>query len=145
MKRADLIRVVLVALIAGGASFLITRQLSPDEAVGDEVSWLIEEFSLSADQANEVRALHAAFRPICDAHCTEIMAVQRAWEVAPDLAAQTAAKQELELLKTRCHSATHDHVRSVAAVMSPHQGKRYLDLIAPLLSDHDHTGPFSLR
>ncbi len=145
MKLPELIRVGLVAIVAGGAAFLLTRQLSPEAEAVDEVSWLIEEFSLSAQQADQVRELHAAYRPICDAHCAEIMAVQQVVEDASNIEEKALATQNLELLKTRCHSATQDHIKAVAAVMSAEQGQRYLKRIMPLLSAHDHDEPLGLR
>ncbi|GAB5561888.1 MAG: hypothetical protein SynsKO_35350 [Synoicihabitans sp.] len=144
MKLSEILRIAVIALVAGSAAFLITRQLSPTDQSGDEITWLIEEFGLNADQADRVRELHAAYRPICDAHCTEIMEAQAALENAT-AAERPAAERALAALKQRCHTATQTHIKAVAAVMPAEQGQRYIERIMPLLSAHAHDEPFGLR
>lgn len=147
MNFREFLKIIATVIIAGGAAFVISHGIGSDASSTDEISWLIDEFELSAAQADQVRELHEAYRPICDAHCQEVMQAQQAVADAngaePEVLA--AAQRELQELKQRCHLATQAHLESVAAVMSPEQGKRYLETISPLLSAHGHTAPFGLR
>lgn len=145
MKPGELLRLVAIVVIAGGTAFFVAQHFAPETPPADEVAWVIEEFKLTSDQAEKVRALHEAYRPVCDAHCAAVMEAQTAWDEASGPAQRTAAEQELMELKHRCHAATRAHLETVAAVMSPEQGQRYLETISPLLSAHEHTAPFGLR
>ncbi len=145
MKPAELLRTLTIALVAGGLAFFVAQRFSATATTADEVTWLIEEFKLSPSQADAVQALHEAYRPVCEAHCMEVMEAQQAVAQATDPAAQAKAERELAELKQRCHSATRAHLESVAAVMTPDQGRRYLETITPLLSAHSHESPFDLR
>ncbi len=147
MNPRELLKIVATVILAGGAAFMIAQKVGSDESPADEIAWLIDEFELNAAQAEQVRELHEAYRPICDAHCQEVMQAQQEVEAAKNAAPEVlaAAQQELEKLKQRCHLATQAHLESVAAVMPPDQGKRYLETITPLLSSHGHSAPFGLR
>jgi hypothetical protein len=145
VKPREIFSIVAVAIVAGAAAFYIAGHATPPPAPVDEVTWLIEEFQLSAAQADTVRALHEAYAPICQAHCDAVMEAQRGVEAAENPSERAVATEELMRLKDRCHIATQAHVEAVAAVMSPEQGQRYLEMISPLLSAHGHQAPFGLR
>lgn len=142
-----LLRLFLVTLIAGGAAFVLTRVLSPvtPPEAGEELTWLTREFALTPAQADRIAALHAAYEPICARHCAAIEEAREhlSHTHSPDQMATVEA--ELQQLVTTCHDATQAHLEAVAAAMSPAQGERYLAMIRPRLSAHQHAEPFGLR
>ena len=146
-SRAALIRLVLVALVAGAMGFGLTRLFAPTPrlAAGNELAWLTQEFQLTPAQAERIAALHAAYRPICADHCA---AISEAKKDMANMAADhdhAAMQSRIDQLVTACHDATQNHLEAVAAAMSPEQGQRYLTLIEPRLSAHQHAQPFGLR
>ncbi len=145
MKPIEIVRVISISLIAGSIAFYVTARSTQPEPSDDEVAWLIKEFELTAAQADAVRSLHEAYRPICDAHCAAVMEAQHAVEHAADPVEKAKVQQELTDLKQVCHTATRAHLAAVADAMSPAQGQRYLETITPLLSAHEHKAPFGLR
>ena len=56
-----------------------------------------------------------------------------------DPAAVTTAERKLQELRTACETAITAHVRQVAALMAPEQGRRYLALVLPRIAEFDHT------
>lgn len=141
-----LARLLLVVTLAGGAAFTLTHYFStrPTEPVS-EVSWLVDEFNLNANQTRQIEALHAAYRPICARHCEAIIAARQELSHAATANARTRAETELRKLQQICQASTRTHLEAVAAVMDPAQGQRYLDLITPRLSAHQHAEPFGLQ
>lgn len=145
--RAALIRLLLVALLAGAAGFGLTRLLQPAPRfdAGDELTWLTHEYELTAAQAQTIAALHAAYRPICAEHCAAIADAKDRIANLPADTDHVVVQAQVERLVVACHDATRAHLEAVAAAMSPEQGKRYLAQIGPRLSAHQHNQPFGLR
>ena len=56
-----------------------------------------------------------------------------------------AAQAELTRLKVVCHDATKKHLETVAAQMSPGEGRRFLDLTLPKLAGQTHAAPMDMR
>ena len=136
----------MVAGVTGIAAFFVTRKLAPPPATSaGELTWLTSEFQLSPEQASRIQALHDAYTPICAQHCASILDTKDriADATSPDLKA--AAQAELEQLVATCHDSTQAHLQAVAAAMDPAQGVRYLAMIGPRLSAHQHAEPFGLR
>ena len=48
------------------------------------------------------------------------------------------ADRQLQELRTHCATAITQHVRQVAALMSPLEGRRYLALVLPKIANFDH-------
>ncbi|PTY03808.1 hypothetical protein DB347_21510 [Opitutaceae bacterium EW11] len=141
--------VLIVALVACAASFGLTRRLSrPD--TGDQMAWLRHEFHLNDEQAAQITQLNAAYEPICANHCERIAAARdrlRTLEIegkknGPEYEAATA---DWNALRAECSRATRQQLERVAAVMSPDEGRRYLDMIGAKLTKFDHSKPFGLQ
>lgn len=140
------LRLLLVIVVAGGAAFVLTRHFSAPPPSGlNEVEWLTHEFDLDADQSQKIADLHTAYQPVCADHCAAIIAAQDRIDAAENEAAREKAESALRQLEQTCHDSTRAHLQAVAAVMDPAQGRRYLDLISPRLSDHEHAEPFGLK
>jgi hypothetical protein len=118
-------------------------------AQGDTMEWLRTDFHLSDAQLAEVRRLHAAYSGACDEHCRAIQEAtraQKALEAAHgDEAALAAAAGKIQRLRATCEASIAAHVRQVAALMSPEDGRRYLALVLPRIANFDHTAPPDLR
>lgn len=140
------LRLLLVVAIAGGAAFALTRHFTaPAPTDINEVEWLTQEFKLDAEQSQKIAALHTAYQPICADHCAAIITAQGLIDDAENETVQATAEAALRQLKFICQNSTRTHLQAVAAVMDPAQGQRYLELISPRLSDHEHAEPFGLK
>ena len=143
---APALRLLLVVVIAGSAAFGLTRYFSaPPPTSINEVEWLTNEFNLNAEQSQQIAALHTAYQPICADHCAAILTAQDRIDAAVNDTDLETAEAALRMLEQTCHESTQAHLQAVAAVMDPAQGKRYLALISPRLSNHEHAEPFGLK
>ena len=113
-----------------------------------ELVWLKSEFGLDAAQYEKVVALHHAYRPVCADHCTRYVAAHRrlgdllknsaSWSPEMD-----AAFAEQARIQSECHASMLKYAYSVAACMSPEQGRRYLEMIKMQLVEGDPAGMFA--
>ena len=147
MKRlaSFLLLVVAVAATAYGVTYYLnTRQTE------DQWTWLRREFHLSAAQFARIQALHAAYQPVCASHCSRIMAVQQRMAALEQAGARespdyAAALKEWDAVKHECNEATLQHLHRVAAEMNPDQGRHYLALMVPHITQYDHREPRGVR
>ncbi len=140
-----------LALVAAIAAFTVTRHRL-DHCMPDEMTWLREEFSLTPAQVVAIEQLNTAYEPVCADHCQRISAARRRLHdlettsnPPPEPTELTAAKTNWQALCDECTVATRAHLEAVAAQMSPNQGKRYLDLVGPKLTQRNPGKPFGLR
>ncbi|MDP1581549.1 MAG: hypothetical protein Q8M02_14865 [Candidatus Didemnitutus sp.] len=141
MKRLALLLAVLLGV--GAASYALTRMLWPVAAVAeDQMTWLTREFALSPTQAAAIEKLHYDYVPVCSEHCAMIVEARErlaAQPTDPALRVEVAQKEKL------CADATLAHVHEVAAQMDAAHGRRFLELVVPKISRHQHHGPFGLK
>ncbi len=141
-----LFQCLALALIAGLASYGLTRWVASTRGQTDEMTWLRTEFALSADQATAIERLHERYGPVCDEHCARIMATRaRLAGLQPGTSAQAETAAEMERLTRICTASTRNHLEAVAALMDPRQGARYLELVGAKVAAHTHTEPLGLR
>ena len=138
MKRYMTLLALAVAVAA--ISFFHTRGLAP-QAAEDQKAWLQREFKLSPAQMAAVDKLQSDYQPVCTGHCRLIMEARDRLAAHP---ADAAAQADVTRLEGVCHDATMQHLREVAAVMAPDQGRRFLTLVEPKVSRHQHEGPLGL-
>lgn len=142
---------VFVAVVVGLGSYGLTRWLAaPAVGDADEIAWLRREFRLTPGQAEKIEQLHAAYEPVCMEHCMQILATRKQLAAFADSGRQDSAEYrqaqtEMERLKRVCTEATRQHLETVAAAMSPEEGRRYIRLVGPKLSQHEHAQPFGLK
>lgn len=139
MKRFLLLFVLTAAVAV--ATYALTRLLlvpGPE----DPMAWLSRDFKLTARQAAAVEKLQTAYEPVCAEHCRLIAEARLHLAARPD---DPAARAEIVRLEQKCTEATLDHLHAVAALMAPAQGQRFLTLVEPKVSRHDHEGPFGLQ
>jgi len=146
---------VLLAVVAA-ATGVVCYRAGCDPAMhaavtrGDAMEWLRADFHLTAAQFAAIRQLHDAYAGTCEEHCRLI---QEATKLRDSLAAAhgtdpvaaAAAERKLQELRGTCEHAIAAHVRAVAALMSPDDGRRYLALVLPKIADFDHVAVPDLR
>jgi hypothetical protein len=147
-----LLGTIVVILLAAAATGFVCYRMSCDAALhaaatkGDTMAWLRADFHLTDAQLAEVRKLQADYAPSCEEHCRRIQAARKALVAsAADPSAQATAEQNLRELRAVCESALTRHVRQVAAVMSPDDGRRYLEMVLPKIANFDHTAAPDLQ
>jgi hypothetical protein len=138
------------------ATGLVCYRVSCDPALRaavqkrDAMEWLRADFHLTPAQFAEIKRLHDAYAPSCEEHCRLIQEVMRARDALSaarhaDPAALAAANARLQELRTLCETALAGHVREVAAIMAPDDGRRYLSLVLPKIANFDHVAAPDLR
>jgi uncharacterized membrane protein len=107
------------------------------------MAWLRVDFHLDDRQFAAIKQLHDAYAPSCEEHCRLIQEAAQARDAllaidGSDAAAVAAAERTLQQLRTNCETAISVHVRQVAGLMSPEDGRRYLALVLPRIAAFDH-------
>ncbi len=143
-----LLNTLLVLVLAAAATGFVCYRMSFDPelhavaARGDAMQWLRTDFHLSDEQFAAIRRLHEAYAGTCEEHCRMIQEATRArndLEAAKsDATALNVANEQLRELRLICETAITRHVREVAALMPPDDGRRYLALVLPKIADFDH-------
>ena len=145
MKRG--LWILIIALLAGVAGFLVTRQqcqcdMTEPAASHDgasllpELAWLRSEFQLNDAQFAKVKALHLAYKPTCEALCLKVTTARQkvkalvATGKVPS-AELDAALQEQAAVHVECQKALLKHVHETAALMSPAQAEQFLNAMLP--------------
>ena len=111
--------------------FSAARTCSAVAKSGDELDWLRKEFRLSNAEMTRVRALHAGYRPQCEAMCARIAAKNRELSAALDGSTNLSAVgreklAEAAALRAECQAQMLRHFQEVARAMPAEQGTRYL-------------------
>lgn len=136
---------MLLAVATGYTCYHLSSARDLREAAhkGDAMAWLRADFHLDDRQFAEIKKLHEAYAPSCEEHCRLIQEAAKARDAlratdGSDAAAVAAAERTLQQLRTTCETAISSHVRQVAELMSPEDGRRYLALILPRIAAFDH-------
>jgi len=147
MRRLALYLVLLCA--AATAGYGLTHYLRSRQPE-DQWVWLRREFHLDDRQLARIRSLHDAYQPICADHCSRILAArQRLAELESagrrDTPEYAATLRAWDGIKHECQEATLRHLETVAAVMNPGDGRRYLALMTPRVIHSDHRAPLGIH
>lgn len=137
MKRA----VSIVALVLGAAIlscaatyWIQTGKNTENASAASELEWLRNEFHLSSDQFERIKALHENYRPKCEAMCQRIRlanstasrAISQNEKLTPEV---QAALREAETVNLECRQAMLSHIYAVSSLMSPQEGRRYIEMM----------------
>lgn len=137
MRKISILLLVTLAagLTAFGACYWLSvapvRSLMYREEPG--LNWLRSEYHLDDAQFALVSRLHRDYAPKCAQMCDRVAAQREVIlkltrsggaGVSPELA---TALRDMAALETECRSAMFTHVYTVAAVMNPADGHRYLE------------------
>ena len=120
--------------------FSAARTCSAVAKSGDELDWLRKEFRLSNAEMTRVRALHAGYRPQCEAMCARIAAKNRELSAALDGSTNLSAVgreklAEAAALRAECQAQMLAHFYEVSHAMPPAAGRRYLEQMKKLTLD----------
>jgi len=136
---------LLVAVAIGLACYELNSEPALHAAAmqGDALAWLRTDFHLNDRQFAKIKKLHEAYAPSCEEHCRRIQEATKARDAlaasqGKDPVAAATAERTLRELRSTCETAIAVHVRKVAALMAPEDGRRYLALVLPKIADFDH-------
>lgn len=136
---------MLLAVATGYTCYHLSSARDLREAAhkGDALAWLRADFHLDDRQFAEIKKLHEAYAPSCEEHCRLIQEAAKIRDelraaAGSDPVAVAAAERMLQQLRLTCETAISAHVRQVAELMSPEDGRRYLALVLPRIADFDH-------
>ncbi|MGB9602064.1 MAG: hypothetical protein ACPMAG_04675 [Limisphaerales bacterium] len=119
------------AIVIFAVSFLVGYHLCVKETEHiDELEWLKKEYNLSQSQLEEIRKLHAGYRPICEQMCAKIADKKR--QLSEALEKTTNMTPEIEKMlvdigtyRAQCQAEMLKHFYLVGSKMPPEQGQRY--------------------
>ena len=139
----------LLVLAVAATAYGLTRYWGA-RRTEDQWTWLRREFRLSDSQFSRIQALHQAYQPVCADHCRRIMALQQRMADleltgAKNSSGYAAAQDEWQAVTRECNQATLWQLQKVAAEMDPGEGRRYLDLMVPRITQYDHREPRGVR
>jgi hypothetical protein len=143
--------IALIAVCTGYVGYRMNCDPALHAAVakGDTMEWLRTDFHLTDTQLSEVRQLHESYAGTCEEHCRMIQEATRARKALEsahgDKAALDAADSKIQAMRAACEGSIAAHVRRVAALMSPENGRRYLALVLPRIANFDHMAAPDLR
>tara|TARA_R110002096_G_scaffold428258_2_gene639711 strand:- start:15714 stop:16229 length:516 start_codon:yes stop_codon:yes gene_type:complete len=138
---------IFVAILLTGAvaycavfrwSYAHTAMMSQSQDA--ELEWLRHEFSLSADQFETVRELHAAHDLECLRHCEALALsndrlfrlMRESTEITPEI--ETALQAATEL-REECRRSTLRHIYEVSQHMNTESAQRYRETMTARLVD----------
>lgn len=136
---------MLLAVATGYTCYELSSAKELREAAhkGDAMAWLRADFHLDDRQFAAIKQLHDAYAPSCEEHCRLIQEAAKARDAllateGSDATAVAAVERTLQQLRITCETAISVHVRQVAGLMSPEDGRRYLALVLPRIAAFDH-------
>ncbi len=123
---------VAACAVAFGVSYRMCceQELHRAASEGDAMTWLRTEFHLNEAQFAAVKKLHSDYGMMCGEHCAAIMAAKK----------RNAPPAEILALEKTCVEAMTAHFKSVAGLMPPAEGERYLAVVMPRVDGYGHTG-----
>jgi hypothetical protein len=130
----NLLYTALLALVVGAgatAGFYFSHrdpELSRAARAQDALAWLRLEFHLTPVQEAAITKLQNEYAVVCTDHCLAIAAARK----------RTAPAAEITALEKTCTDAMRKHFTDVAALMSPGEGRRYLDEVLPRIDSYNH-------
>ncbi len=141
---ATLGTLLAAAVAIGGACYWFNCEPALHAAVrkGDALEWIRADFHPSDQQFAAIVRLHESYSETCAEHCRLIREAGDEREVLVARGATPAeiraADDKVRQLRSACESAITGHVRQVAALMPPEDGRRYLALVLPKIASFDH-------
>ncbi|MBE7496818.1 MAG: hypothetical protein HS117_17895 [Verrucomicrobiaceae bacterium] len=147
--------VLVTAAIAAIALWITRESLRSRESPQDVgLRWLKDEYHLDDVAFERVSALHRDYFQQCDKMCRQIDEADRPLLWRARHRERKTGEIDAQLVKEQaicadCETAATEHLRQVAALMPPEQGKRFLDDILPILQqqrrEHDRRVSSSIR
>ena len=142
--------IILLGALALGAAIFAGSFFTAQRATmmccakpDDDLSWLQDEFHLSAAEMVQIRELHAGYLPRCAELCAKIAAKKGELESVMGHSTNLTAEARLKLgeiaaLRMQCQSNMLQHFLTVSQAMPAEQGRRYLAEMKQLtLGDHE--------
>lgn len=133
----------------GIASHEVVYRLRPKPPSMQErgLAWLREEYHIPEESFRKIEALHRDYFEQCDLMCAEMVSSARPSGLRGTRAYQKdfirerrqqkerdASREQQKALCERCMNTMVNHLESVAALMPPEEGRRFLREIMPELT-----------
>ncbi len=140
MKRG--VYILIFALLLATTAFCGYRWLADRDSqttaarADDEMEWLRREFALGDEEFGRIAAMHADYRPKCDALCAAVVAANSKLDAAIDengefAPAVATALREVSEVEEECRRTMLGHIYAVSAEMKPEAGRRYIAMMKP--------------
>jgi hypothetical protein len=94
------------------------------------LTWLREEYHIPEDNFRQIVKLHEAYFARCDKMCADLLEAHAA---SSRLANRQTAQQEHDLCE-HCLNTMIEHLQTVASLMPPQEGRRFLATVLPEVS-----------
>ncbi len=145
--------VLVLSVVAGCMAFCVMRWWrSADHHGGSimqampELEWLQRDLNLNDGQLVQVRDLHAAYRPQCEAMCRRIAEAhvdmdriaKSTRSLTPEFTAALKAHADVHL---ECQESMLRHLYRTAAVLDEKQASRYLETMLPFALEFTWSEP----
>jgi hypothetical protein len=126
IRLLGLVAAVMVAMSFAHVGYLhlVTASSSTTDPSG--FAWLDRELALSPAQRRDVRALHEAWWPQCQA-------LRQQFEFERRTARSTGNDAACIAIVDECRACTVTFIRQMAALLTPAQQEKYLSLVAECL------------
>lgn len=130
--------VILLGVLALGTAIFCGSYFASQRACeitmsqsADDLSWLRDEFHLSAAEMSRIRELHEGYRPQCMTMCKLVAEKKQELEAALNNGTNVTAEarqklSELAALRAQCQAQMLQHFIDVSKAMPPEEGRRYL-------------------
>jgi hypothetical protein len=138
------ILVLALAFATGWGSYAWLRE-SPRASAApadDSLLWLRQEFQLPTAKFARIEKMHADYQIVCEEHCrairvsrAELKRLRKASASSTAIAGAEARAQQVDRI---CTSSLESHLREIAAVIDGEEGRRYLAIVLPRISQFDH-------
>jgi hypothetical protein len=134
MKRGAVILAIVLGL--GTAMGVVSYSFFRDHI--SPADWLRKEFSLNEEQSARIVALNAEYGPECEQMCARI--AQADSRLAGLIDSSITVTQEIrealvetDRVRSECRLKMLEHFYEVAAAMPEEEGKKYLDMVLPVV------------
>ena len=132
-----ILTVGLLVAFAGYCGFYVVGSASHRDVLqsqSPELLWLKKEFNLSDTELKRIAKLHEVYRPHCKEMCRRIdeqnAKLKRQLESANGLTPEVEQfLAEAAQLRSECQRDMLRHFFAVSQIMSPEQGRRYLEWV----------------
>ncbi|HEY1080775.1 MAG TPA: hypothetical protein VGE29_00850 [Prosthecobacter sp.] len=136
--REKLFFMLLTVVVLAYAAHEVVMSVSPKPPSAQEIGleWLRKEYHLSDEAFGKIAALHKDYFVRCDEMCAAMERAHRPliqrgrMPAGPDKSQASALRREKAVCEN-CLDSMVQHLRSVAALMPPEEGQRFLKDILP--------------
>ncbi len=137
-RKTGLALLFVLLAVAGYATTYFLRLQSACPYGHDDPSglqWLRKEFHVTDVQFEKIKALHKAYRPICDERCSRVrdaeLELQQYIDANTDMTPElSAAFDRTSQVREECRRGMLEHIYAVSREMEPSEGRRFVEVMS---------------